>query len=64
MRPVRRPRSPPSNESGRFTIQGVAVLRGLAAHGDANDLPPEEAMDYLALIDAVLFAICQGTPKQ
>lgn len=41
-------------------IQGVAVLRNLAAHGEQTDLSEARALDYLALIDGVLFAIRRG----
>jgi hypothetical protein len=38
-------------------VEGVAVLRNLAAHGHASEVTPERALDYLALIDAILFAL-------
>jgi hypothetical protein len=38
-------------------VEGLSVLRNLAAHGRAGDLTPERAMDYLALVDGVLYAI-------
>jgi hypothetical protein len=41
-------------------IRGMAVLRNLAAHGGAADLSEDRAREYLALADAVLFAIGRG----
>jgi hypothetical protein len=38
-------------------VQGVSVLRNLAAHGSARDITPAQAQQYLALVDAVLFAL-------
>lgn len=38
-------------------VEGVSVLRNLVAHGHADDVSTERAKDYLALVDAVLFAI-------
>jgi hypothetical protein len=38
-------------------IVGVTTLRNLTAHGRQADLSPERAMDYLALVDGVLFAL-------
>jgi hypothetical protein len=40
-------------------IVGVTTLRNLAAHGRQAELSEERAMDYLALVDAVLFAVGQ-----
>jgi hypothetical protein len=40
-------------------IEGVTTLRNLAAHGRQAEVSPERAMDYLALVDAVLFALRQ-----
>lgn len=42
-------------------VEGITVMRNLAAHGRANEVTPERARDYLALVDAVLFTIRQGT---
>jgi hypothetical protein len=41
-------------------IEGLAVLRNMAAHGRSNDVSPARAKDYLALVDAVLFALRAG----
>lgn len=38
-------------------VEGAAVLRNLAAHGREIDLDEARALDYLALIDAVSFAL-------
>jgi hypothetical protein len=38
-------------------IEGLAVLRNLAAHGASDDIGAERARDYLALADAVLYAL-------
>ncbi len=38
-------------------VEGAAVLRNLAAHGRKADLDEARALDYLALVDAVSFAL-------
>ena len=43
-------------------IEGISVMRNLVAHRTADlhgrvDVTPEQARDYLALADAVLYAI-------
>lgn len=38
-------------------VEGISVLRNLAAHGRAGEITSERAVDYLALADAVLYAI-------
>lgn len=38
-------------------IDGLRVLRNLAAHGQADDISPEKAHEFVALTQAVLFAI-------
>lgn len=38
-------------------VEGISVLRNLAAHGRAGEVTVERAVDYLALADAVLYAI-------
>lgn len=38
-------------------VEGLSVLRNLSAHGRAEEVSPERARDYLALTDAVLFAL-------
>jgi len=42
-------------------VEGLTVLRNLSAHGRANDLTVERAVEYLALAQAVLFAIDQNS---
>jgi hypothetical protein len=41
-------------------LEGLAVLRNLAAHGRGDDISVDRALDYLALVDAVSYAIRQG----
>ncbi len=38
-------------------VEGISVLRNLAAHGRAGEVTEERAMDYLALVDGVFFAL-------
>jgi hypothetical protein len=38
-------------------VEGLTVLRNLAAHGRAGEVSVERAMEYLVLADAVLFAL-------
>jgi hypothetical protein len=38
-------------------IEGISVMRNLAAHGSAREISSEQAMEYLALVDAVLYAL-------
>ena len=38
-------------------VEGIGVLRNLAAHGGAQDITPERAAEYLTLVDGVLYAI-------
>ena len=38
-------------------VEGLAVLRNLAAHSPRDDIGIDRARDYLALADAVLFAL-------
>lgn len=40
-------------------VEGLTVLRNLSAHGRAGDLTVERAVEYLALAQAVIFAIDQ-----
>jgi len=41
-------------------LQGVTVLRNLAAHGRNDDVSVDRALDYLALVDAVGYTLNQG----
>jgi hypothetical protein len=38
-------------------VEGLSVLRNLAAHSPTDEIGAERARDYLALADAVLFAL-------
>jgi hypothetical protein len=38
-------------------VEGLSVLRNLAAHSPADEIGAERARDYLALADAVLYAL-------
>ena len=38
-------------------IRGLAVLRNLAAHSPTDEIAADRARDYLALADAVLYAL-------
>jgi hypothetical protein len=44
-------------------VHGLSVLRNLAAHGSAREITPEQASEYLDLVDAVLFALRQPPRK-
>lgn len=44
-------------------IRGMALLRNLAAHGRAEDLTPERALDFVSLAEAVLYALNARTPE-
>lgn len=41
-------------------VEGISVLRNLAAHGGAREVTPDRAAEYLALVDGVLFAISEN----
>ncbi len=43
-------------------VEGITVMRNLAAHGRSNEVTPERARDYLSLVDAVLYTL-QQKPK-
>ena len=38
-------------------IDGLSVMRNLAAHGDQKDLSPQRAHEFVALAHGVLYAI-------
>jgi hypothetical protein len=44
-------------------FEGLTVLRNLVAHGRNEEVTEERARDYLALVDALLFAIRQSKRK-
>lgn len=41
-------------------VEGITVLRNLAAHGQAEDLSEGRALEYIALADAVSYALTQN----
>jgi hypothetical protein len=43
-------------------VEGLSVMRNLAVHGGGRQLTPEQASEYLALVDGVLFAM-RGKPR-
>jgi hypothetical protein len=45
-----------TDETAR-AIEGLAILRNLAAHGGVRDMTTDRAMDYLVLVDAVLYIL-------
>jgi hypothetical protein len=44
-------------------IAGLTVLRNLAAHGEADDLSPQRAHEFVALSHAVLYALAAADPQ-
>ena len=40
-------------------VEGITVMRNLAAHGQASEVTPERAEDYLVLAEAVLYTLRQ-----
>ncbi len=52
------------NQETATAIRGLATLRNMVVHGGADDLDTARALDYLALADAVIFAIEHGEPKR
>lgn len=45
------------NQETAKAIQGLSVLRNLAAHDRVGDVTPERAIEFLSLADGVLFAL-------
>lgn len=45
-----------TDETAR-AIDGLCIMRNLAAHGRADELTEERAHEYLVLVDAVLYAM-------
>jgi hypothetical protein len=43
-------------------VEGITVMRNLAAHGSAREITTEQAEEYLALVDAILYALRSGAP--
>jgi len=50
-----------ARSAGAVLAAGLGVLRNLSAHGRAGEVSGERAMDYLALADAVLYALRNPT---
>jgi hypothetical protein len=48
-------------EETRHAIEGLRVLRNLAAHGKWDDLSAQRAREFVALADGVIFAINAGS---
>jgi hypothetical protein len=44
-------------------LDGLTVLRNLVAHGRTDEVTEERARDYLALVDALAYAIRQGKSR-
>ena len=40
-------------------IDGLSVMRNLAAHSSGREITPEKATDFLVLVDAVLHTLRQ-----
>ena len=40
-------------------VEGITVMRNLAANGQASEVTPERAQDYLVLAEAVLYTLRQ-----
>jgi hypothetical protein len=40
-------------------VEGLSVLRNLAAHGRTGEVSEERALDYITLVDALLYAMRQ-----
>ena len=51
------------SDSTLRAIEGLSVLRNLAAHGRGGEVDREKALDYLTLADATLYAIRTWRPK-
>lgn len=41
-------------------INGIAVLRNLAAHNQAGGVTVDQALEYLSLVDAILYTLSPG----
>lgn len=51
------------SDSTLQAIEGLSVLRNLAAHGRGERVGREKALDYMTLADATLYAIRTWRPK-
>lgn len=47
------------NQETVNAVQGLSVLRNLAAHGRVGEVTPDRAVEFLSLADGVLFALRQ-----
>jgi hypothetical protein len=45
------------NQEAARAVEGLSVMRNLAVHGGERQLTPQQATEYLALADGVLFAL-------
>ena len=45
------------SEASVRSVEGISYLRNLAVHGGAHDITSEQAAEYVALADALLYAI-------
>jgi len=44
-------------------VEGLSVLRNLAAHGSAREITAAQADEYLVLADAVLYVLRSSRPN-
>jgi len=51
------------SEEAAESVRGLSVLRNLSAHGRADELDEAQALDYLALVDATLYALNKLGPS-
>jgi hypothetical protein len=49
------------SEESANAISGLTVLRNLAAHGRSDEIDTPRAVDFLHLVDAVLYALGNET---
>jgi hypothetical protein len=47
------------NSETTRSVEGLSVMRNLATHSSGREISPQDAAEYLALTDAVLYAIRQ-----
>ena len=52
-----------SSESVR-AIDGITVMRNLAAHGTRGDVTPDRAVEYVSLAEAILYALQQPPTRR
>jgi non-ribosomal peptide synthetase component F len=51
------------SEEAVRAVEGIGVMRNLAAHGQPRAISPDQAIDYLVLADSVLYAI-RNPPRE